>query len=124
MSLREIERRTGYAKSSIRDVLRSHGLVLRRAVRGRKRDLSAPDAMRPDVIPYGYCYLDGKLVVDTREHGFVLQMVRMWKSGKSFIAIADYLNSQKVPTRMDKRWYPATVRAAVERRLEGEKNED
>ena len=100
MSLREIELRTGYAKSSIRDVLRPHGLVLRRVARGRKSSPSTAGAMRLGVIPYGYCYLDGKLVVDTREHDVVLQMVRMWQSGKSFGVIADYLNSRRVPTRL------------------------
>ncbi len=117
MSLREIERRTGYAKSSIRDVLRAHGLVLRRAVRGRRGDPAKPDAMRSGVIPYGYCYLDGKLVVDTREHAVVLQMVRLWQSGKSFDAIADYLNSQKIRTRLARRWYRGTVQSVVERHL-------
>src|SRR5262245_45691616 len=104
MSLREIERRTGYAKSSIRDVLRAHGLVLRRTVRGRRGDPKAADAMRSGVIPYGYCYVDGKLVVDTREHAVVQQMVRMWQSGKGFAAIADQLNNLKIRTRRRKLW--------------------
>lgn len=114
LSLREIERQTGVAKSSIRDVLRSHGMDLRRAVRGQKKVPAVAPAMQSGITPYGYCYLDGRLVVDTREHNVVLQIVGMWKLGKSFTAIA--------ATRQAGRWYHATVQAIVQRYLE-EKNE-
>ena len=58
-------------------------------------------------------------MVDTQEYGVVLQtvVVRMWQAGENFAAIASYLNSQKVPPRLDRRWYLATIPAVVERYL-------
>ena len=73
--------------------------------------------MNCGVVPYGFAYLEGELVVDPRETKVVHQMVKLWQSGKSFKAIADMLNSHKVPTRMDRKWSKRVVRAVVGRHL-------
>jgi len=121
LSLREIERQTGFARSSIREALTERGLVLRPTKRCQKRKWKKPTAMRSGVIPYGYAYLEGRLVVDPREYKTVLQAVRWWKSGKSYTAIAKLLNDKKVPTRLGKRWTHSVVKRVIERHLESEK---
>jgi len=70
------------------------------------------------VVPYGFAYLEGKLVVDPREYKVVLSMVRLWQCGKSFKAIASHLNAKKIPTRLGRRWFGPTVAAIVRRELE------
>lgn len=69
------------------------------------------------VLPYGLAYLEGKLVVNPTEYKYVLQAVKWWQSGKSFTAIADRLNIQKVKTRLGKRWTHSVVAAMVRRHL-------
>ena len=118
LSLREIERQTGFAKTSIGETLRSRGLPLRRAKPIRKNQTASPKGMRSGVVPYGYAYLEGQLVVDPNQYKVVLRMVKLWHSGKSFIAIAKDLNDQKIPTRMGKRWTHSVVARIVRRSLE------
>ena len=74
--------------------------------------------MRCGVIPYGFAYLEGKLVPDPREFKVVLTMVKLWQSGKSFKAIADRLNGQKIPTRMGKQWTRSVIRIVIKRHLD------
>ena len=73
--------------------------------------------MRSGVAPYGFCYLEGKLVVDTREHGVILQMVRLWQEGNSYSAVAKILNGREVKSRKGKNWRKSTVQRAVTRYL-------
>jgi hypothetical protein len=121
MSLREIERQTGFAKSSIRAAMSERGLILRKAspVQPKQRKLSS--TMRSGVIPYGFAYLEGKLVVDPREYKVVLEMAKLWQSGKSFTAIAKQMNKQKIQTRLGKRWAVSVVGAIIRRHLETKK---
>jgi hypothetical protein len=120
-SLREIERQTGFAKSSIRTALSECGLTLRKAnpVQPKRRKLASK--MRSGVIPYGFAYLEGKLVMDPREYKVVLQMVKLWQSGKSFTAIAKQMNNQKIQTRLGKRWAVSVVGSIIRRHLETKK---
>jgi hypothetical protein len=74
--------------------------------------------MRCGVVPYGFAYLEGKLAVDPRETKVVHQMVKLWQSGKSYKAIAERLNDQKIPTRLGKRWTHSVIKAVIKRHLE------
>lgn len=76
--------------------------------------------MRCGVIPYGYAYLEGALVVAPHEYKIVLLVVKLWKSGKSFKAIARLLNDRKIPTRLGGSWYGPTVAAIVRRETESQ----
>ena len=71
--------------------------------------------MRPPVLPYGYAWLEGKLVVDPREFKTVLKIMDLWHSGKSLTDIAKYLNDHNIPTRMGGRWFHCTVGAIIKR---------
>lgn len=96
-SLREIEAKTGFAKTSIREALTSRGYTLRRAVKCPKEKASRSKQMRSPVLPYGYDWLDGKLVVDPKEYRVVQKILRLWRNGKSARLIADFLNQQNIP---------------------------
>ena len=74
--------------------------------------------MRCGVIPYGFAYLEGQLVLDPREYKVVLAMVKLWQSGKSFKAIADQINGQKISTRLGKQSTRSVIRIVIKRHLD------
>jgi len=120
LSLREIERRTGFAKSSIKTTLNQGGLPLRNAAKSQLPFEPKLESMRSGITPYGFCYLEGKMVVDTREHAVVLQIMKWWHSGKNFAAITELLNRQKIRSRTGKTWTHSVVSAVVKRQLKNE----
>jgi hypothetical protein len=77
--------------------------------------------VRSPILPYGYAWLEGKLVVDPHEYKIVLKIMKLWDSGKSLTAIANHLNGQQVPTRMSKKWFHIAVNAIVKRQLQKDK---
>ncbi len=117
-SLREIEEKTGFAKSSIRAALNRRGLTLRNASKAKARKVKPPMKMRSPIIPYGFAWLEGKLVKEPREYKIVLKVMGLWKSGKGFTAIARALNDQGIPTRNGKKWFQSTVGAIIKRHQE------
>jgi hypothetical protein len=78
--------------------------------------------MKPGVIPYGYAYLEGMLVISPNEYKIVLSILKDWKSGKSFKAIARLLNAKKVRTRLDKTWVGSTIAAIVRREIKNDQS--
>lgn len=118
LSLREIERQTGFVKTTIKKTLNSRGLTLRNYHSRRKPKEKDPKVMRPGTIPFGFAYLEGKLVKDPKEYKTVLQIQKLWKSGKSCSAIATVLNNQKTPTRMGKGWGKSVIARILKRHEE------
>lgn len=112
-TLREIESKTGFAKSSIRQALTASGLTLR--VGNRKPTTKAKRAIQASspVQRYGYARLEGQLVKDPKEYRNVLQILKLWQSGKSLTAIANHLNDRKAPPRRGLRWHHETVHQIV-----------
>lgn len=76
--------------------------------------------MRSPVLPYGYDWLDGNLVVDPKEYRVVQKILQLWRKGQSARVIADFLNHQKIPTRMGKRWFHSSVNAVIKRQQQSE----
>lgn len=74
--------------------------------------------MRPGTTPYGFAYLEGKLVKDPKEYKTVLQIQKLWHSGKSCSAIATVLNNQQTPTRMGGRWGKSVIARILKRHEE------
>jgi hypothetical protein len=74
--------------------------------------------MKPVSIPYGYAYLDGKLVKDPKDYKIVLQIYKLWKAGKSCTDIAAILNNQKTSTRMGGRWGKSVIARILKRHEE------
>ena len=60
-------------------------------------------------IPYGYDYVDGKLVVNPDEARVVKDIYSWYKQGKSMGKIAEMLNNAKIPTKRGGFWAKKTV---------------
>lgn len=111
----EIEKQTGYCKSTVRKTLVQHGVVIRNFHRCHKPGSVLSKVMRSGGIPYGYAYLDGELVIDPHEYKVVLQIRRLWKEGRSLRAIAKALTEQNVKTRHGRPWRYEVIKKIVDR---------
>ncbi len=60
-------------------------------------------------IPYGYDYVDGKLLVNEDEAKQVKNIFQMYLNELSMKKIADILNSKSIPTKQNKIWGSQTV---------------
>lgn len=65
--------------------------------------------------PYGYALVGGMLVEDPKEQQIIRRILSLWNSGKTFHAIAETLNRQKIRPRMASTWKYATIRKIVRR---------
>ena len=74
--------------------------------------------MRSPVLPFGYDWLDGKLVIDPKEYRVVQKILQLWRKGQSARVIAERLNQQQILTRMGKRWFHSSVNAVIKRHLQ------
>lgn len=104
LSLREIEQRTGIAKSTIRKTLIGGGVALRPKTSKnsvlRWRNKGKQNA-KP---PYGFCYFEGQIAKHPKEYPHLLAIIGRWKSGQSLNSIAKWLNGKRVPSPMGKLW--------------------
>lgn len=112
-SLRDIEERTGIAKSTIRETLTRDGFALRNPLNGNASRIDNKRTKRGGSSPFDYAYLDGKLLMDAKEQIALQKIFSLWKSGKSYQAIADELNDKKIPTRSGKPWIKSVVRSII-----------
>lgn len=114
-SLSEMVEATGISKWRIRKALAENGLAKLSGVK-RKTPLKSPPRKRTSSIPpYGYAWLQGRLVEDPREYKVVLKICSLWRSGKSILDIAKWLTSQKVPTRHESRWHYKSINKIIQR---------
>lgn len=60
-------------------------------------------------IPYGYDYVNGKLVENKTEALQVKKIYEMYLSGQSMKKIAKTFNDQGIPTKQNKKWGQQTV---------------
>jgi len=102
-------------KGTVRKTLIEGGTAIRSFRRNHEPISNSPNVMRAGNTPFGYCYLDGKLVVDARERQTVLDMWRMWQGGHSFRSIARTLNEHKISTRFGKSWKHEVVKQILKR---------
>ena len=114
-SLGEIERQTGIAKTSIRELLIAHGLTLRKFSLAKRKNKNGKKGMRSGVTPYGYAYLNGQLVLAPNEYKVVQKILKLWHKGKAAKAICEELNDQRILTRMSKKWSASTVARVIKR---------
>jgi hypothetical protein len=66
-------------------------------------------------VPFGYRAVDQRLETVAGEAQVIAKVLRMRSSGKSFAAIADYLNDQGIAGKQGGRWHPSTVRYMINR---------
>jgi Recombinase len=115
LSLREIQKRLDVPKTTIRETLIKDGIARRASSKRQKETHEKPEGMRSGVTPFGHTYLEGKLVVDPHEYKIVLEILRLWKSGKSMRGIACYLNDKKIRTRQGKSWSHFVINSIIQR---------
>jgi len=60
-------------------------------------------------IPYGYDYVDGKLIINEQERINVEKIFGLYIDGHSMKKISEILNSKKVPTKQNKTWGAETI---------------
>lgn len=80
---------------------------------GNAKNLDSKRTKRGGHTPYGYAYLDGKLLIDPKEQIVVRKILKLRQEGKTFQAIADELNRHKTPTRSGKAWIKSVIRSIV-----------
>lgn len=104
LSLREIAKQTGKAKSTVRDALLKAGIELRPKTAPPVHS-SWRGSGRRGVRPYyGFCYFQGRVVPDPREYDNLVLIHRLWRSGANPNRIAATLNAKKVPARSAAAW--------------------
>ncbi len=118
LSLRDIEERTGIPKSTIRETLQKNGFVLRSSTNGKDHQTDHTQFKSSGQTPYGYAYLDGKLIIDPKEYLIVLKVMKLYKSGKSSQSIAENLNDQKILSRRGLSWRRCVISTIIKRQNE------
>jgi hypothetical protein len=91
---------------------------MRKQKKGKPSKFKNPKDMMSGTIPFGYGYLEGRLVKDPREYQLVLKIHKLWTSGKSAQSIANYLNHQNILTRREKRWGKSVIQRMIKRHEE------
>lgn len=108
-SVREISRALDIPKTTLKDNLKRLSCQSGQKILPAKVFLGA--------APYGFCIHKGELVMVEAEQKAVKIMMRYWQAGKSFRAIADVLNRQKIKTRKSKVWDHSVVRVILKRQM-------
>jgi hypothetical protein len=105
LSTNAIARRIGVARSTVSDAIQRHGLAKK----------MQENAMRPQHLPFGYDFKNGKLVSNHKEQK-VIRMVRQLKAaGLSYRDIAASLNRKLIPTKKTGVWVAMSVRRLLVR---------
>ena len=115
LSLREIELRTGIPKATIRTQLIRGGISLRPSRRERISCSWRSAGKRNVKPPYGFCYLEGQIVKHLKEYPVLLMIHSRWKSGATMNSIAMWLNGEKIPSPMNRKWSWHSINLIVER---------
>lgn len=113
--LREISRQTGFAKTTVRDVLTLTGMPLRKNKSAKKLKSKRQVVEKGGAVPYGFAYLEGKLLMDPKEYKVVLEIYRQWQKAQSYRAVARYLNGKKITTRAGKEWTNEIIKRIIDR---------
>ena len=75
-----------------------------------------PECRHPGQIPFGWEWLEGRLVKNADEQKTVRWIRQMKKAGKSLNGIAKVLNELNVPTKNGGTWQANTVRKMASRK--------
>ncbi len=104
LSLADISKQTGKAKSVIRDNLVRAGVELRDKVAVPISKLKAEKGKTSIRPPYGFCYFQGRIVPDPKEYENLMLIYRLWKLNTNPNRISDTLNEKKIRPRAAKFW--------------------
>jgi DNA invertase Pin-like site-specific DNA recombinase len=114
---------TDPTRKLIRQVLGAFSEYERSMIVNKLADARQRKAAKGELImgraPYGYKkqHRAGKVVLeeDRFEQAILLRIRGMRNGGYTWKAIADELNTMKIPTRENREWFPATVLKILER---------
>lgn len=115
LSLRDIQTQTGISKTTIRKVLLKAGISLRENRPTSLLKEWKAKGKQSSLPPYGFAYLQGKVVPNPKEFKILLLIQRLWQKGMNANAIATKLNSQRIPSRMGKEWSWNAVKNILDR---------
>ncbi len=104
LSLADISKQTGKAKSVIRDNLVKAGVELRDKVAVPISKMKAEKGKTSIRPPYGFCYFQGNIVPDPKEYENLMLIYRLWKLNTNPNRISDTLNAKKIRPRAAKLW--------------------
>jgi hypothetical protein len=104
LSLSDLSKQIGLAKSTVRDELVRAGITFRPAASLSVADATTTKGKGNMPPPYGFCYFQGKIVPDPREHGNLLLIRKLWKSEANPNRIANVLNEKKIKPRIASAW--------------------
>lgn len=104
LSLSDISKQTGIAKTTVRSTLIRNGIKLR-------ENLAAPISVsvqttgKNNAQPYfGFCYFQGELVPHQQEYNTLKLIYNLWKLKSNPNSIANQLNEKKLPPRSALNW--------------------
>ncbi len=121
-SIEESARLVGVAFSTARNYLLRQRVPLRPAHAVSFVDQERRSFKSSAPPPFGFCYLDGQLVRDVREHPVLQMIISQRQLGRTPTEIANFLNSRGLRTRSDKQWTQAHLYKII-RRLRSERKQ-
>lgn len=114
LSVREISKELGISKTGVLNHLTSAKTPMRPSNTDYKKTSKRPPRPNIGTTPFGFARLRGKLVVDAVEIETLRLILKLWQSGKTFHAIAVYLNSQLIKPRKAKAWQYASIQSVIQ----------
>ncbi|MBI3555457.1 MAG: recombinase family protein [Deltaproteobacteria bacterium] len=115
LTMRQVARRMGWAKSTVRATLLAAGVELRPSCRDYQWPKSKVGKPYVGVAPYGFYCLRGKLFADPKEIETLRLILTLWRSGQSLSAIVRHLSHHRIKTRKGSVWMATTIRTIVQR---------
>lgn len=106
---------TGIPKSTIHKTFTDTGMEIRNRALTNIKSPNHKTFMKAGPVPFGFVYLEGKLVIDPKEKQIVLNIIRLWNKGQSFREIARHLNGNKLTTRTGKNWTHEIIKRIIDR---------
>lgn len=103
-SFRDIEKATGISKTKVRAILHRLQVPIRPMFPESNKATQRIVGKKNVKPPYGFAYFEGGVVRHPREYPTLLQIINLWKSGRSLNSIATKLNEKRVPSPMGKTW--------------------
>jgi hypothetical protein len=117
-SVRAIARELDVPKTTVRQTLVDGGVTLRPHAKRQLRGAAVSARISTRTAPYGWCLVDGKLVVDPKEASVLRLILKLWRQGMNHCAIARRLNEQRIKPRKAAQWSQPTVGFIIKRHEE------
>lgn len=70
------------------------------------------------LVPYGYALKGNKLIIEPSEQDTISKILTMRSEGETMQGIADHLNIEGIPTKMNKEWRPCQVYQILKKETE------